>query len=140
MSGIPITFLQIFLRILYNGSIYYNSARANGYNYYVSSVFAFGGSLTWELFMETEPPSTNDIISTTVSGIFLGEITHRLSSLLIDERATGFERVMRELGAGIFDLARGFNRIFQGKTWEVNKNTYETKTTCTECLLRSKLE
>jgi hypothetical protein len=32
---------------------------------------------------------------------------------------------MRELGAGIFDLARGFNRLFQGKTWETNTNTYK---------------
>src|SRR4030095_11208886 len=123
----PDFFLTNFFAHPLNGSIYYNAARANGYNYYVSSVFAFGGSLTWELFMETEPPSTNDIISTTISGIFLGEVTHRLSSLLIDEKATGFERVMRELGAGIIDLARGFNRLFQGKTWEVNNDTYSRK-------------
>ena len=123
----PDFFLTNFFAHPLNGSIYYNAARANGYNYYVSSAFAFGGSLTWELFMETEPASTNDLISTTISGIFLGEVTHRLSSLLIDERATGFERVMRELGAGLIDLARGFNRLFQGKTWEVNQNTYSRK-------------
>jgi hypothetical protein len=123
----PDFFLTNFFAHPLNGSIYYNAARSNGYNYYVSSAFAFGGSLTWELFMETEPPSTNDLISTTLSGIFLGEITHRLSSLLIDESTTGFERVAREVGAGLIDLARGFNRIFQGKAWEVNKNTYSRK-------------
>ena len=120
----PDYFITNYFAHPYNGSIYYNIARANGYNYYVSSVFAFSGSLTWELFMETEPPATNDIINTTISGIFLGEVTHRLSSLLIDERSTGFERVMREIGIGIIDVSRGFNRLFQGKSWAVNKNTY----------------
>jgi hypothetical protein len=71
----PDFFLTNFFAHPFNGSIYYNAARANGYNYYVSSVFAFGGSLTWELFMETEPPATMGIISTTISGIFLGEVT-----------------------------------------------------------------
>ena len=120
----PDYFITNYFAHPYNGSIYYNIARANGYNYYVSSVFAFSGSLTWELFMETEPPATNDIINTTISGIFLGEVTHRLSSLLIDDRTTGFERVMREIGIGIIDISRGFNRLFQGKSWAVNKNTY----------------
>ena len=121
----PDYFLTNYFAHPYNGSIYYNMARANGYNYWVSSIFAFSGSLTWELFMETEPPATNDVINTTISGIFLGEVTHRLSSLLIDERKTGFERVMRELGAGIIDISRGFNRLFQGRLWEVNTNTYQ---------------
>jgi hypothetical protein len=34
---------------------------------------------------------------------------------------------MRELGIGIIDVSRGFNRLFQGKSWKVNKNTYERK-------------
>ena len=120
----PDLFVTNYFAHPYNGSIYYNAARSNGYNYWASSIFAFGGSLTWELFMETEPPATNDIINTTLSGIFLGEVTHRLSSLLIDERATGFERVMREIGIGIIDVSRGVNRLFQGKSWEVKYNTY----------------
>ncbi len=120
----PDYFVTNYFAHPYNGSIYYNAARSNGYNYLVSSVFTFGGSLTWELFMETEPPATNDVISTTISGIFLGEVTHRLSSLLIDDRKTGFERVMREIGIGIIDISRGVNRLFQGKSWAVNNNNY----------------
>jgi Domain of unknown function (DUF3943) len=123
----PDYFVTNYFAHPYNGSIYYNAARANGYNYYVSSVFAFGGSLTWELFMETEPPAINDVINTTISGIFLGEVTHRLSSLLIDDNTTGFERVMREIGIGIIDVSRGFNRLFQGKSWAVNKHKYNRK-------------
>jgi hypothetical protein len=120
----PDFFVTNYFAHPFNGSLYYNLARANGYNYYVSSIFAFSGSLTWELFMETEPPAYNDIINTTLSGIFLGEVTHRLSSLLIDEKTTGFERFARELGAGLIDLPRGFNRLFQSRSWEVNRNTY----------------
>lgn len=123
----PDYFVTNYFAHPYNGSIYYNIGRANGYNYAASSVFTFAGSLTWELFMETEPPAINDIYNTTLSGIFLGEATHRLSSLLIDERATGFERVLREVGIGFIDIARGFNRLFQGKSWEVNSNKYNRK-------------
>ena len=45
----------------YNGSLYYNAARSNGYNYWRSGLFAIAGSAMWELFMECEYPSTNEI-------------------------------------------------------------------------------
>lgn len=48
----------------YHGNLYYNSARSNGYNYWQSGLFAFGGSFMWEMAMENEFPSTNDIIAT----------------------------------------------------------------------------
>ncbi|MDE7237472.1 MAG: DUF3943 domain-containing protein, partial [Paramuribaculum sp.] len=48
----------------YNGSLFYNAGRANGYSYWGSGLFAIGGSAMWELFMENEYPSTNDIIAT----------------------------------------------------------------------------
>lgn len=48
----------------YHGSLYFNSARSNGYNFWQSGLFAFGGSFMWEMFMENEYPSTNDIIAT----------------------------------------------------------------------------
>lgn len=121
----PDLFNTNFLAHPFNGSLYYNCARSNGYDYYASSVFAFGGSLTWELFMETEPPAINDIINTTISGIFLGEATHRLSSLIIDERKGGFERVITEIAAGLVDIPRGINRLFQGKSWRISNHSYE---------------
>jgi hypothetical protein len=36
------------------------------------------GSITWELFAETESPSINDLICTTLGGASLGEMFHRL--------------------------------------------------------------
>ena len=50
----------------YNGSLFYNAGRSNGYNFWQSELFAIGGSAMWEMFMECEYPSTNDIIATPV--------------------------------------------------------------------------
>jgi hypothetical protein len=104
----------------YHGGLYFNIARSNGYSYWASTAFVLGGSLMWETLMETDPPQTNDMIMTTLGGIFLGETLHRLSSLVIDDRKTGFERVMREIGAGLIDIPRGVNRLFQTKSWKVD--------------------
>jgi hypothetical protein len=109
----------------FNGSNYFDIARSNGYSYLESIPFTIGGSLTWELFMETDPPQTNDLIMTSTCGVFLGEVLHRLSSLVIDDSKTGFERVVREIGAGLIDIPRGFNRVFQAKSWNVETVTYE---------------
>ena len=99
----------------YSGAGYFNGARANGYNFYESVPFAFGGSLMWEYFGENSLPSYNDVINTTVTGAFLGEISYRLSSDFLDDRTTGSERVFRELFAGIIDPSRFFSRFLQGK-------------------------
>jgi Domain of unknown function (DUF3943) len=104
----------------YLGSAYFNCARSNGYNFYQSAPFAFGGSLMWELFMETTRPSYNDLVNTTVSGIFLGEVLYRLSSNILDDRSSGGERFGRELAATLIDPVRGFNRLMQGKMFQVN--------------------
>ena len=70
----------------------------------------------WELFMEIEAPSNNDLFTTTLGGIMLGEITYRVASLILDDSSTGSERTWRELGAGLINPIRGINRIIKGKT------------------------
>lgn len=45
----------------YNGSIFFNAGRSTGFNFWQSELFAIGGSAMWEMFMECEYPSTNDI-------------------------------------------------------------------------------
>ena len=102
----------------YNGSLFYNAGRSNGFNFWQSSLFAFGGSAMWELFMENEPPSTNDIIATPVTGTAIGEIFYRTSDLLINDRTTGAERVGREVAAFIIDPMRGINRLITGEAWK----------------------
>lgn len=102
----------------YHGSNYYNIARSNGLGFWESAPYAFGGSLMWEYFMENEPPSYNDIVNTPVTGIILGEISFRVSDLIIDESSTGFERFLREFSSTLIDPMKGFNRLIRGDMWK----------------------
>jgi uncharacterized protein DUF3943 len=103
----------------YSGSAFFNAARSYGYNFYASAPFTLFGSAMWEWFGENTPPSKNDLINTTISGIFLGEIMYRLSSNILDDRTTGVERVFRELAAGILNPTRLSNRLFSGNVGRV---------------------
>ncbi len=101
----------------YSGSGYFNAARSNGYGFYESVPFAFGGSLMYEYLGENTLPSYNDLINTTFTGEFLGEISYRLSSDFLDDQTTGSERFFRELFAGIIDPQRAFSRLLHGRLW-----------------------
>ena len=101
----------------YNGSIFFNAARANGYNFWQSELFAIGGSAMWELFMECEYPSTNDIIATPIGGAALGEILFRSADAILDDRATGWNRAGREIAAFVVSPMNGINRIVTGQAW-----------------------
>lgn len=110
----------------YSGNNYFNIARSNGYNYWQSFPFAVEGSLIWEYFGENTHPSKNDIINTPISGAFLGEILYRISSNILDDRATGANRFWREFLAGILDPARAINRLTQGKMFRhTTKEVYQ---------------
>ncbi|MDH6357517.1 DUF3943 domain-containing protein [Parabacteroides sp. PF5-9] len=101
----------------YHGSLYYNSARSNGYNYWQSGLFAFAGSWMWEMFMECEYPSTNDIIATPIGGMALGEMLYRTTDLILDDRKTGNTRVGRELSVFLLSPTRGLTRLINGDAW-----------------------
>ena len=101
----------------YNGSLYFNAGRANGFNFWQSELFAIGGSAMWELFMECEYPSTNDIIATPIGGAVLGETLFRASDAVLDDRSGGWERFGREAAAFVLSPIRGLNRIITGDAW-----------------------
>lgn len=103
----------------YHGALYYTAARDNGMNIGVSSLMALGGSLTWEMLCESEPPSFNDLVTTPIGGITLGEPMHRISDKVIDNSKRGIERVGRELVAALIDPVKGLNRLIRGDTWRV---------------------
>jgi hypothetical protein len=103
----------------YHGGLYFNAARSSGLGFVRSVPYSFAGSLMWEYLMEAEPPSINDFISTSVGGVVLGEITFRLSDLLIDSRTVGMNRFGRELLAAMISPVRGLNRIISGEAWKV---------------------
>jgi hypothetical protein len=110
----------------YAGSMYFNSPRSNGFNFYESAPFVVFGSLMWEYLMENTPPSKNDLINTTISGIFLGEVLYRISSNILNDSKKGSQRFWREFFAGIVNPTRASNRFFQGKmTRYVDKEIYQ---------------
>jgi len=110
----------------YSGALAFNAGRTTGYNFYQSTGFSVFGSLMWEYFGENTRPAKNDLINTTLSGAFLGEILYRLSSNVLDDRTNGSDRVFREIAAGLIDPVRGVNRLLQGKTFRTtNKEVYE---------------
>lgn len=111
----------------YHGNLYFNAARSNGFSFWGSAPFSLAGSTMWELFMEIEEPSNNDLFTTTLGGIMLGEITYRITSLLLDDTVTGAERTWRELGAGLLNPVRGINRLIKGKTRQVNSHSRQAK-------------
>lgn len=102
----------------YNGSIFFNAGRSNGFNFWQSELFAIGGSAMWEMFMECEYPSTNDIIATPVGGAAIGEVLYRTSDLILDDRCSGGERLGREAAAFVVNPMRGLTRIITGDAWK----------------------
>lgn len=62
----------------YQGYTYYAAGRANNLNALESTLLAALGSYTWEVFAERVTAATNDFIATTVGGVSLGEMFHRI--------------------------------------------------------------
>ena len=103
----------------YQGSVYYLTARENGHSIGTSTLFSVGGCLMWELFGEAEKPSYNDMLTTPVGGVTIGEPLHRISSAIVDERTRGMERVGREFLAFVVNPMCGLNRLLRGDSWRV---------------------
>jgi hypothetical protein len=116
------TFSANNFRHPYQGGLYFNGGRANGYDFWESSMFSFGGSWLWEYMGEKHNPSFNDFLNTGVGGMILGEITFRLATLITDNTATGSGRAWRELGGFIINPVRGFNRLVTGEASTVHAN------------------
>lgn len=99
----------------FHGSLYFNAFRSNGYSFWQSAPVAFSGSLFWEIAGETHVPAPNDFINTSLGGISLGEMTHRLANSLIDPSARGFKRTTQEVLGLIINPMNGLNRILNRK-------------------------
>jgi hypothetical protein len=85
-------------------------------------VAAISGAFIWEAFGETHPMSYNDLVSTGIGGIALGEVLFRSSSLVLDNSATGSGRTWREVGGFLIDPVRGFNRFLSGRGGDIHPN------------------
>jgi hypothetical protein len=97
----------------YHGGLYFNSARASGYDFWGSTPFVAAGSLSWEIFTENVRPSINDLINTTLGGIALGEVAYRMSSLVNsrNSRAT-----TRQLGALVLNPLSQAQSLVHGRS------------------------
>lgn len=104
----------------YQGNNYFNAGRSNGLSFYESAAVTAFGSGTWEYFGETNFPSLNDFINTTLGGIALGEMFHRAAWLMRDTHATGSSRLWSEIGATVVDPVTGVNRFISGDASRVS--------------------
>lgn len=96
------------------GSLYFNAGRSNGFNFLESTLFTAAGSALWEIAAETQAPSLNDIVNTTLGGAVSGEATYRLSQMLLDDRARGGARVLRETAAALLNPTQLITRLLTG--------------------------
>ena len=96
----------------YQGSLAFTAARSSGIGFWGSAPFALASSAMWEVFMETDPPSRNDIITTPIGGVMLGEVLHRLSLLVLDD---GPPSLWRSLLSYAIEPVGGFNRQWFGR-------------------------
>jgi len=106
----------------YHGNLYFNAARSNGYSFWESAPFVFAGSLQWEYFGEVHHASMNDWIATSVGGIAIGEMLHRMALTVRDNTARGSSRNWKELGGFALDPVGGLNRIIDGDWSRVHAN------------------
>ena len=105
----------------YHGNMYYNAARSNGMNYYVSMLYSTAGSLLWEIGGENEWLSVNDFLSTSIGGAAIGETAYRLSDAILDDTQRGGSRFLREAVAFVINPMRGFTRLIHGDSWRQRK-------------------
>ncbi len=118
-------FYTNFLEHPIAGTGFYNTARSNGMNFWESAPFVTVGSLMFEYFGEVNRPSANDMFTTTLGGVSLGETLYRVSSLVLDNEDTGISRVFREIGAFVLNPIRGVNRLMFGHMTSVGPNTFD---------------
>jgi hypothetical protein len=112
----------------YHGAIHYSVGRANGLNFLESTICSTFGSYTWEVFLESIHPSSNDLALNTLGGVMLGEVLFKIGDLLLDENSTGIERIFRKSLAYILNPAYGIKAL-SGKSYEIgnpqNKHYYD---------------
>ena len=100
----------------YHGSLFFEAGRSNGYTYWQSGLFALAGSVVWECCMENDHPSVNDLVNTTFGGMTRGEISHRLSVMILDNTASGGNRLWREIAAAVINPVGALSRLTRGDT------------------------
>ncbi|MDR1625830.1 MAG: DUF3943 domain-containing protein, partial [Spirochaetia bacterium] len=99
----------------YHGGMYYTGARAYGFSYWESIVFAGFGSFVWEYFAERDTPATNDLIITTMGGAAFGEAGYRLAVAFSNSNDTGARKFLREFAAWVVNPMYKINETVFGE-------------------------
>jgi hypothetical protein len=66
--------------------------------------------------------SINDWVNTSLGGAAVGEVLYRTSSRILDNRARGAERILREAGVFLLNPSRGATRLLTGTGRRVHVN------------------
>ena len=103
----------------FQGTLYYQTARSNGFGILGSAIVTFADSFVWELAMETEKPSLNDQIITPAAGVLLGEALHRWSRAVRKTRTGAPPGVVRDVLATILEPLGTVNRVAFGEAWRM---------------------
>jgi hypothetical protein len=106
----------------YQGNLYFNAFRSNGYSFWQAAPASFVGSFMWEIAGETHNPAPNDFINTSMGGVILGEMTYRISNRIINKKQRGFNRQADEVLGFMIDPMNGLNRLINGQ-WGRVSNT-----------------
>jgi hypothetical protein len=104
----------------YHGNLYFNTFRSNGYSFWESVPSAFAGSFIWEVAAETNRFAPNDFINTSLGGITLGEMTHRIARKIVNNRARGTKRQVQEVFGLLVNPVNGVNRLINGEWGRVH--------------------
>jgi hypothetical protein len=104
----------------YQGALAFTAARSSGLGFWEASLFPVLGSLLWELFLETQGPSVNDQITTSLGGAFLGEALFRSSDMILLGGGAS-PGVLRQVGAFLVAPVAGFNRLVFGYPSDVER-------------------
>lgn len=110
----------------YQGNLYFNSFRSEGYSFWQSVPAAFGGSVLWEIAAECERPAKNDLINTTIGGIAWGEMTHRLAMRFTHNWRTGRRKNALDVLGIAIDPMNGFSRLLSKKRQLTQRNVFDT--------------
>jgi hypothetical protein len=90
------TFISNNLAHPYHGALYFSSARLNGLDTLESTFYTAAGSLMWELFFESNYPSINDALMTTLGGVVLGGPLYQIAGSLWSQNSTGFKGILQK--------------------------------------------
>ena len=105
----------------YHGSFYFNAFRSNGYNFWESVPAVFAGSLCWEIICETNTPAPNDIINTSIGGIVFGEMSTRLSKIILRKKKFNSNTIIRNAAAFISNPLYQVNNLLDNKIKNENE-------------------